>query len=171
MDKETIYRQDAIDVLSLGKEILSRVLDDVDVVGIDREKYSWGLELIEAYINDIKELPAVQTCKDTVSRQRAIHALAKHLRMTDVPVSYPGIISALTEWLNELPPAQPEIIRCKDCIHRPIANDTYNFDDWNCGFDIEFPDYRCPCRCDDEYYNRIPDDDWFCGNAERGEQE
>ena len=68
---------------------------------------------------------------------------------------------------GKAPPAQPEIIRCKDCIHRPITNDTYNFDDWNCGFDIEFPDYRCPCRCDDEYYNRIPDDDWFCGNAER----
>ena len=57
---DVIYRQAAIEVLSLGKEILNRVLDDIDVVGIDREKYSWGLGLIESYINDIKELPPAQ---------------------------------------------------------------------------------------------------------------
>lgn len=57
---DLISRQAAIDVLSLGKEILSRVLDDMDVVGADREKYSWGLGLIESYINDIKELPPAQ---------------------------------------------------------------------------------------------------------------
>lgn len=45
---------------------------------------------------------------DTISRQTAIDTLDKHLRTTDVPVSYPGIISALTEWLNELPSAQPD---------------------------------------------------------------
>ena len=58
--KDLIERQTAIDVLSLGKELLSRVLDDMDVVGADREKYSWGLELIESYINDIEELPPAQ---------------------------------------------------------------------------------------------------------------
>ena len=57
---DTIRRQQAIDVLLLGKEMLSRVLDDMDVVGTDREKYSWGLGLIESYINDIKELPSAQ---------------------------------------------------------------------------------------------------------------
>ena len=57
---DLISRQAAIDVLSLGKEILSRVLDDIDVVGADREKYSWGLGLIESYINDIEELPSAQ---------------------------------------------------------------------------------------------------------------
>ena len=45
---------------------------------------------------------------DVISRQEVIDALDKHLQKTDVPVSYPGIISALTEWLNELPSAQPE---------------------------------------------------------------
>ena len=53
-------RQEAIDALSVGKELLSRVLDDMDVVGTDREKYSWGLGLIEAYIKDIEELPPAQ---------------------------------------------------------------------------------------------------------------
>lgn len=62
----------------------------------------------------------MEKVKDTIYRQDAIDVLDKHLRTTDVPVSYPGIISALTEWLNELPTAQPElleIIRCKECKH------------------------------------------------------
>ncbi len=58
MSKDTIYRQAAIDALSLGKEMLSRVLDDMDVVGAEREKYSWGLGLIESNIKDIEELPS-----------------------------------------------------------------------------------------------------------------
>ena len=62
---------------------------------------------------------------------------------------------------------QPEIIRCKDCKHKPYPSDNYDYNNSDCGFEIIFPDYRCPCRCEDEYYNRIPDDDWFCGNAER----
>ena len=66
--------------------------------------------------------------------------------------------------------AQPEIIRCKDCKHRPVTNDAYDCDERDCGLNIEFPDYRCPCQCDDPYYNRLPDDDWFCGNAERREK-
>ena len=57
---DLIDRQAAIDVLGVGKEVLSRVLDDTDVVWREREKYLWGLGLIEAYINDMKELPSAQ---------------------------------------------------------------------------------------------------------------
>ena len=49
-----------------------------------------------------------QLATDTISRQAAIDAINNHLRRTDVPASYPGIVSALTEWLNELPSAQPD---------------------------------------------------------------
>ena len=55
-----------------------------------------------------------------------------------------------------------EVVRCRDCIHRPIKTEVYQN-----GFGIEFPDWMCPYRCDDAYYNRIPQDDWFCGNGER----
>ena len=60
MKDDTISRAAVIDTLLLGKEILSRVLDDMDVVGTDREKYSWGLGLIESTIKDIEELPSAQ---------------------------------------------------------------------------------------------------------------
>lgn len=58
-----------------------------------------------------------------ISLQAAIDALTKHLRTTDVPASYPGIITALTEWLDELPPAQPEPIwGLSVSAERPLAD-------------------------------------------------
>lgn len=57
---DLINKQEAVDILELGAEILRRVLNDMDVVGIDREKYSYGLKLIESDIEDIKELPPAQ---------------------------------------------------------------------------------------------------------------
>jgi len=57
---DCISRQAAIDALLTGKEFLMRVLDDTDVVGQDREKYSWGLGLIEECINNIEELTSAE---------------------------------------------------------------------------------------------------------------
>lgn len=55
------------------------------------------------------------------------------------------------------------VIRCKDCKHRPRRIEK-NGGNW---FDLEFPDNRCPCQGDDGRYNWMPDDNWYCGNAER----
>lgn len=60
-----------------------------------------------------------------------------------------------------------ELIRCKDCKWKPELEVIHVF-----GIDdktIVFPEdnWRCPCRCDDELYNNIPDDNWYCANAER----
>lgn len=57
------------------------------------------------------------------------------------------------------------VIRCKDCKHRPTIDG-----EWENGFDVIFPDGRCPCQCDDGWYNWMPRDDWFCGNGERKEE-
>ena len=64
-----------------------------------------------------------------------------------------------------------EIIRCKDCIHKPKPTEDYKQGERDSGFKIEFPDYMCPLQCEDPYYNRLPKDDWFCGNAERRQDE
>ena len=52
-------------------------------------------------------------------------------------------------------PDEVNIIRCKECKHRPNEN-------------YEFPEgSKCPCHCSgDEYYSWIPDDNWFCANGE-----
>ena len=59
---------------------------------------------------------------------------------------------------------QPEIIRCKDCKHRPIKPNDYEN-----GFDLEFPDGKCPCKCADGWYSWYPADNWFCADGERKE--
>ena len=55
-----------------------------------------------------------------------------------------------------------EVVRCKDCKHRPVKPD-----DYETGFDLEFPDSKCPCKCDDGYYSWYPNDNWFCAGGER----
>lgn len=60
MKDDVISRQDAIEVLNVGTELLRRVLDDTDVVGAERAKFEWGLGLIESYIYDMEELPSAQ---------------------------------------------------------------------------------------------------------------
>lgn len=59
----------------------------------------------------------------------------------------------------------PVVVRCKDCKHRPKKPDWETYED---GGDIEFPDGKCPCQCSsDRYYSWYPDDDWFCADGER----
>ena len=57
---DTISRQAAIDALDFGAELLRRALDDMNLVGNEREKYEWGLGLSESYIADMKDLPSAQ---------------------------------------------------------------------------------------------------------------
>lgn len=59
-----------------------------------------------------------------------------------------------------------ELVRCKDCKHRPKEPDWKTFES---GFDIEFPDdTKCPCCCSgDGWYSWYPADDWFCADGER----
>ena len=58
------------------------------------------------------------------------------------------------------------VVRCKDCKHRPIDTGGHNY-----GQDLLFPDdYKCPCRCEDQWYSWMPRDDWFCANGERSEE-
>ena len=73
---------------------------------------------------------------DLIERQAAIDALNKHLQKADVPVSYPGIISALTEWLNELPSAQPDNNKYE-----------YHYDHTDCIWYRQEARNRCPVTC------------------------
>lgn len=71
-----------------------------------------------------------------------------------------ALYEVLNEWIDNQPTT---IVYCKNCKHRPIDNRTKEH---SSNFNIEFPDYECPCQCDDGYYSWYPDDDWFCGNGE-----
>lgn len=66
-----------------------------------------------------------------------------------------------------------ELIRCKDCKHRPYMAKRKH----DGRLDIyrplaENPEYEgqedmtCPFLCYDSYYDRMPDDDFFCAYGE-----
>ena len=148
-------------------------------VGIIREAFNKAISALQA--QEAKaQLSAEGTTSGLISRQAAIDLWEKyHPTIAVDAMQYDAELRQLPSAQPELETVkciigggcmdigdaeQPEIIRCKDCKHKPYPSDNYDYDN---GFEIIFPDYRCPCRCEDDYYNRIPDDDWFCGNAER----
>lgn len=119
---DLIDRQEAIDALDDGAELLRRVLDNADIVGAEREKYEWGLELIELCISDMQELPSVQSdvpdknVGDIISRQAAIDGLYEMSSDIDHLCTVGDYVSFL-ESLS----AQPEVIRCKDCLMHGVC--------------------------------------------------
>lgn len=58
--------------------------------------------------------------------------------------------------------APAEVVRCKDCKHRPIMPVGGKFVQ-----DLDFPDGVCPLQCGDPWYNMEPDDEWFCANGSK----
>ena len=82
---------------------------------------------------------------DLIERQKAIDAFWK----LDIEIR-PSCIGVITDMLKDLPSAQPEIIRCKDCKHSEF---------W----------YRDKRRCFLWHEEGIDVfDDGFCNYAERG---
>ena len=57
------------------------------------------------------------------------------------------------------------VVRCKDCKHRPIKPADYEN-----GFDLQFPDNECIAQCDDGWYSWYPHDNWYCWRAERKDE-
>lgn len=72
--------------------------------------------------------------------------------------------SSFFDEIDRTPTIDVMPVRCKDCKHRPTMPEDAHYREC---FELEFPDDICPLQCGDSYYNREPDDDWFCANGER----
>lgn len=84
-----------------------------------------------------------------------LRATDQYLRAFVFPLGDPCIvIREAQEWIE----AQPEIVRCRDCIHRGHYDEKLHC--------VVYPDEKCPALCDDPFYSWRPDDDWFCPNGE-----
>lgn len=60
-----------------------------------------------------------------------------------------------------------EVVRCKECKHRPIKDDP---DGADYGFNIVAPtdgDDLCPCLVEDGWYSWMPEDNFYCGRGEK----
>ena len=64
-----------------------------------------------------------------------------------------------------------KVVRCKDCIHRPYEIPA-KYDSFGKCVQYSYitsPDDICPYVCDDPWYNRIPEDNFFCGFGDKKE--
>ena len=95
--------------------IVVPVLPDESFEG--RPEWCPLVDVPDINVGKCSEIPNNSDC---VSRRAVIEKLKREFNETDVPDRYPGVFDAIEEWLSEreLPSAQPEIILCKDCIHR-----------------------------------------------------
>lgn len=56
-----------------------------------------------------------------------------------------------------------KVVRCRDCIHRPVE-----VNDWYSAAPPDDNDETCPCLCEeDPYYSWIPGDNFYCAYGER----
>ena len=62
-----------------------RTEERTETVGTDREKYSWGLRLIEANIEDIKGLPSVTPKRKAMICGACSHSDSEVLYLTNPP--------------------------------------------------------------------------------------
>lgn len=68
-----------------------------------------------------------------------------------------GKVNLVAEW-------QGELVRCKDCKHRPrLKNENHS----DYGFNV-IGDETCPCvNEEDGWYSWMPKDNFYCGFGER----
>ena len=96
---------------------------------------------------------------DLISRQAAIDAMEQ---AKEQYFDRRVIIEKMQNVVSNLPSAQPEIIRCKDCRHR-IVNDHYG--------EKGYLNIKGYCELDTgdpfELGREAQNDDWFCADAER----
>lgn len=97
---------------------------------------------------------------DLISRQAAIDVFMKIL---DDPGHAEFLYTdEICKALSDLPPAKPEIIRCKDCKHR-IVNEHAG--------EKGYLNLKAMCELDTddpfELGRNAEDDEWFCADAER----
>lgn len=86
---------------------------------------------------------------DLISRHAVIDKLKREKKILYSPVGAEYLIKAI----EDLPSAQTEIIRCKDCKHRYVDGENVRFN---------------VCELN---HNKVQSDDWFCADAERKEGE
>ena len=99
---------------------------------------------------------------DYIKREDAKRAIRRNFHDIETRCMINNIINEVAKVSSD---NLVEVVRCKDCKHRPI--DTQ--EEGN-GFDYDFPEeYGCPGYCDDGYYSQRFKDDFYCACGERAE--
>ena len=113
---------------------------------------------------EVEEIPTTEPDTDTISRAKAIDALRKmqtYKLFSGDDMLLIDQAGAQTE-LMLLPPAQPEIIRCKDCKHW-IPYDWMFSEVWRSKNIADYPEDEMGCDCCDMAMKAND----FCSRGER----
>lgn len=106
--------------------------------------------------------------RETMSRYIDADKLIRKYIDTDIKKFSNSDVKIVLENLkqNILKAPSVDIVRCRECKHRPIKEDA-NEEDY--GFNVIAPneDERCPCLVEDGWYSWIPKDNFYCGYGER----
>ena len=94
--RDSIDRRAALEVLETSADLIRRALDCTDLVGAERDKFEWGLGLIEPLICDMESLPPVDI------REQLDNAYMHGA--TEAEAKYRAILDTLSQ-----------MVRCKDC--------------------------------------------------------
>ena len=167
---DLIDRQAAIDaILNITNCKSVRELFEYNQLHHLTEMWSGGVnDAIDAVIGvDSAQLGTdlAEVGTDCISRQAAINALNNEIvkrRLLDE--MYDGCIDEFQteEILKKLPPAQPEIIRCKDCKHW-IPYDWMFSEVWQSKNIADYPEDEIGCDCSDMAMKAND----FCSRGER----
>lgn len=145
-----IDRQAAIDALDEQIEQCNKSLSSFDISMKDEYAVKVERASLVAFREILEYLPPAQlgtnlaeVGTDCISRQAAIDAVNG--------LTYPSSLMDVKRILIDLPPAEPQIIRCKDCKN------------WDTTWTNDFsPNYHyCPM------VDVVRKEDWFCADAER----
>ena len=156
-NSDTISRQDAV-------KTMYDACEDIDDESLHIDVIVDALENLPSAESETHEERTETHACDLISRQDAIDALDK--RFDSIPMEQTTEILLLRKDLRDLPSAEPEIIRCKNCKYwRQQTN--YIGDSLSFGF----------CENDNmwgslhgetcEVSHIDTDDDFYCGYAER----
>ena len=110
---------------------------------------------------EVEEIPTTDTDPDTISRAKAIDGKICIRRSNGVEIYDDYVVPV--EYLEQLPPAQPErIIHCKDCKHW-IPYDWMFSEVWQSRNINDYPEDEIGCK----YCDMTMKADDFCSRGER----
>ena len=162
---DCISRQQAIDAVDVYMKRLCRYIGTSD----DTRAYAFARGLLVGIKTDIGELPSAQPTfdardtqynlpigTDCISRQQAIDDIWTVSPLARLDRKW------VDRWLRQLPSAQPEIIRCKDCKHW-IPYDWMFSEVWRSKNMADYLEDEMGCNCSDMAMKAND----FCSRAER----
>ena len=148
-----------IETLKTRKKLFCRNQIEFRMLSPDQKSRVDEIDICIAELVNAEEVQTTDTDSDTISRAKAIEALMNALN--DV-----GVLDAedINTVFQMLPPAQPEIIRCKDCKHW-IPYDWMFSEVWRSKNMADYPEDEIGCN----YCDTAMKANDFCSRGERRE--